>query len=92
MKRTYAAKRLLEHGPLSMGEFTEITGWKSTQCRRTMRQLVETNVAVPVNPPHLRHATRLYALASLITTDGWPQSTENLQKPVTGDQGRPCHG
>ena len=29
MTRTYAAKRLLEHGPLTLGEFMTITGWKS---------------------------------------------------------------
>lgn len=27
MTRTYAAKRLLEHGPLTFAEFLAITGW-----------------------------------------------------------------
>lgn len=31
MTRTYAARRLLEHGPLTTSEMVEITGWgKST--------------------------------------------------------------
>lgn len=31
MTRTYAAKRLLEHGPLTFGQFVEITGWNAAQ-------------------------------------------------------------
>jgi hypothetical protein len=34
MTRTYAARRLLEHGPLTMAQFVAITGWpyRSAQC------------------------------------------------------------
>lgn len=31
MTRTYAAKRLLEHGPLTFGQLVEITGWTYAQ-------------------------------------------------------------
>ena len=36
MKRTYAMKRLLEHGALSFGELVEITGWKASQVSTTL--------------------------------------------------------
>ena len=45
MTRTYAAKRLLEHGPLSFREFVEITGWPSRKCTRTLDNLSQTGVA-----------------------------------------------
>jgi hypothetical protein len=64
MTKTYAAKRLLEHGPLTAAQFIEITGWEERTCRRTLQQLVDTEVATIWNPPRLRHATRHYALAS----------------------------
>lgn len=64
MTRTYAAKRLLEHGPLTAAQFIEITGWEERTCRRTLQQLVDTEEATIWNPPRLRHATRHYALAS----------------------------
>ena len=35
MTRTYAAKRLLEHGPLSLAEFAEITGWPKKTAAKT---------------------------------------------------------
>lgn len=45
MTRTYTAKRLLEHGPLSFREFVEITGWPSRKCTRTLDNLSQTGVA-----------------------------------------------
>lgn len=45
MTRTYAAKRLLEHGPLHFREFVEITGWPSRKCTRTLDNLNQTGVA-----------------------------------------------
>lgn len=32
MSRTYAARKLLEHGPLMFHEFVEITGWPPRAC------------------------------------------------------------
>jgi chromosome segregation and condensation protein ScpB len=44
MKKTYAGKRLLEHGPLTRAEFREITGWKPKAADRVLDQLVHTEV------------------------------------------------
>ena len=79
MTKTYAAKRLLEHGPLTAAQFIEITGWEERTCRRTLRQLVDTEVATIWNPPRLRHATRHYALASSVIAHGSQHST--VQRP-----------
>jgi len=45
MTRTYAAKRLLEHGPLTFKEFEEITGWENRICWRALTRLLEQNIA-----------------------------------------------
>lgn len=45
MPRTYVAKRLLEHGPLSFAQFQEITGWTAEACGAALRGLVETGIA-----------------------------------------------
>ena len=42
MTRTYAAKRLLEHGPLTWWEFLEITGWPYKTASRVWHWLRET--------------------------------------------------
>ena len=39
MTRTYAGKRLLEHGPLTFREFCQVTGWTRKQSGRTLEQL-----------------------------------------------------
>jgi hypothetical protein len=39
MTRTHAARRLLEHGPLTMGEFVAITGWKPFRCNNVLIRL-----------------------------------------------------
>ena len=44
MTRTYAMKRLLEHGELSAKELIEITGWKSKQVWATIQRLQKTNI------------------------------------------------
>ena len=46
MTRTYAAKRLLEHGPLTRGQFAAITGWKAATVSKTLSELVNTRAAV----------------------------------------------
>jgi len=45
MTRTYAAKRLLEHGPLTFGEFTMITGWPSRVAEKALECLRNSRVA-----------------------------------------------
>lgn len=44
--RTYYAKRLLEHGPLTFREFYQITGWPKAIASHALEQLVDTGVAV----------------------------------------------
>jgi hypothetical protein len=39
MTRTYAARRLLEHGPLTFREFCSITGWKVYRCNNVLIRL-----------------------------------------------------
>ena len=68
MNRTYAAKRLLEHGPLTTQQVTEITGWAKKQAARTLQQLLTTGVAVcgyewdQDKRPHHPAKTRVYSL------------------------------
>lgn len=42
MTRTHAAKRLLEHGPLTFGEFVTVTGWPYKTARKTISWLQQT--------------------------------------------------
>ena len=46
MTRTYIAKRLLEHGPLTFREFREITGWSPKLATKTLWWLQETGRVV----------------------------------------------
>jgi hypothetical protein len=46
MKKTYAAARLLEHGPLQMGELIAITRWDRKVCEWVMRELVSLGIVV----------------------------------------------
>jgi len=45
MTRTYACKRLLEHGRLTMGQIVTITGWPPAIARSTVAQLIDTGIA-----------------------------------------------
>lgn len=49
MPRAYAAKRLLEHGPLTFGEFVTVTGWPYTKARKTISHLQEVGAVVCVD-------------------------------------------
>lgn len=44
MTRTYALKRLLEHGPLTRAEITAITGWPAKTVKAALRQTLMTDV------------------------------------------------
>lgn len=41
MTKVHAAIGLLEHGPLSISEFEEITGWGYETCRWVLKYLVD---------------------------------------------------
>lgn len=43
MTQIYAARKLLELGPLPMAEFIEITGWTRKQCRLALYELKKRN-------------------------------------------------
>jgi len=42
MTRTHALLKLLDHGPLTMGEIITITGWPARSARKTVSHLSET--------------------------------------------------
>jgi predicted transcriptional regulator len=46
MTRSYALKKLLEHGPLTRREILEITGWKVKQVHFTLAYLAHTGAIV----------------------------------------------
>ena len=48
MTKSYAAKRLLEHGPLDRRQFIEITGWPEQTVANTLCMLVKAGEVVPV--------------------------------------------
>jgi DNA-binding transcriptional regulator GbsR (MarR family) len=60
MTRTYTAKRLLEHGPLTFAEFMEITGWRIRIAVSALRRLISWGLVVIKN---LGGRRRHYALA-----------------------------
>lgn len=62
MTRTYAAKRLLEHGPLTFSQLVEITGWKSRQVESTIYAMVDQGDLCTLSELGTRR--RLYSLAS----------------------------
>lgn len=66
MTRTYAARKLLEHGPLTQPELLEITGWKPIEVSLVTQRLMNSGDVMPVN----LHGTRHYALASPNTAAG----------------------
>lgn len=61
MKKTYAASRLLEHGPLQMGELIAITRWDRKVCEWAMQELVKMGIVVAERVGHNRNLYRLAA-------------------------------
>lgn len=55
MTRPYAAKRLLEHGPLTFGAFRVITGWSVSVADLVLRRLVERDAVTLQNIDGRRH-------------------------------------
>lgn len=98
MPRTYAAKRLLEHGPLTTPEFVEITGWEQRQAERVLQCLLDTEVVIYQtvwNQHHRtrsRSKTRLYALSSSGSANGCASSMQTTQSAATSSTGSNCHG
>jgi hypothetical protein len=49
MTRTHCARQLLALGPLSFGEFVNVTGWPINACRRVLSYLVDCRGEVSRN-------------------------------------------
>jgi len=98
MPRTYAAKRLLEHGPLTTPEFVEITGWQQRQAERVLQQLLDTEVVSfkkvwnQHRTTRSRTKTRLYALESSSNASGCASSMQTTQTAATANTGSNLHG
>ena len=91
MNRTYTAKRLLEHGPLTKAEFVEITGWEERQARRVLQQLLDTQVVnfqihwAQSRKRFCHSKTKTYALASWIPAkDSQPLTEQKQSERSTG--------
>lgn len=61
MTRAYAAKRLLEHGPLTFRQLLEITGWKRHEIEKTIYAMVDQGYLCHVK--EFGTNRRMYALA-----------------------------
>ena len=61
MKRTYAAARLLEHGPLTMGELLEVTRWPRSTVDWVLRELMAIGLVVAEPISECRNEYRLCA-------------------------------
>lgn len=44
MSKPYVACQLLDHGPLTFGQFVTITGWRPGRCNRVLCDLVGAGV------------------------------------------------
>lgn len=55
MTRAYAAKRLLEHGPLTFRDFMEITGWTIHSAKNVIERLEKAGDVRPENIDGHRH-------------------------------------
>lgn len=61
MTHTYAAKRLLEHGPLTFADFFAITGWPKRSAHMALEQLRRAELVVMYRETGTRR--NLYRLA-----------------------------
>jgi hypothetical protein len=61
MTRTYTAKRLLEHGPLTFRQLLEITGWKRHEIEKTIYAMVDEGELIRFKQLGTRR--NLYAVA-----------------------------
>lgn len=47
MTKTYALKRLLEHGPMTRAQIVECTGWKRRQVESALQDVLRANLVIP---------------------------------------------
>lgn len=89
MTRTHAARMLLAHGPLSMAQLKEITGWQQKHAYNTIKALLITGA---VKTMGLRSGMNLYALASESTANVSSNGTQPRQSGYMNDAGGTCRG
>ena len=92
MTRTHVARMLLAHGPLSMPQFREITGWTQKHAHNTIDALLMTGAVQAVKSPSLRSGMNLYALASKSIATLSSNGTQQKQSGSITDAERPCRG
>jgi len=78
---------LLAHGPLSMAQFKEITGWPAQQAYNTIKALLTSGTVEPIKTTSLRSGINLYALASESTASGSRNGTQQKQSGSTSVAG-----
>jgi hypothetical protein len=83
---------LLAHGPLSMAQFKEITGWPAQQATNTIKALLTSGTVEPIKTMGLQSGINLYALASASTASGSRNGTQKKQSGSTNVAGGICHG
>lgn len=76
MTKTHAARQLLALGPLTFGQFEEITGWPADACRWVLSYLVDTR-------GEAERQDQLYRLT---------HGNELRDMPELASEGRPSHG
>jgi predicted transcriptional regulator len=59
MTHTYALKRLLEHGGLTLKEAVQITGWKYEAVQSALQSLIDTELVVAQKISAKRNIYRL---------------------------------
>ena len=83
MTRTYAARKLLEHGPLTHSQFLEITGWNWRTVDLVTQRLMGRGEIVPVKIRGM--CRRGYALASSPIAHGsQPSTVQRPSEPFAG--------
>lgn len=64
MTRTYATRRLLEHGPLTFGELVAITGWTQHSARAALANLQMTGTVTAIAAQARNKRLHVYALTT----------------------------
>jgi DNA-binding transcriptional regulator GbsR (MarR family) len=62
MVKTYALKRLLEHGPLTFSEIVEITGWPYKSVSSVVCRMMDQDILCTIC--EIGKSRRMYTLAA----------------------------
>lgn len=72
MTKTYALKRLLEHGPMTAAEIVECTGWKCRQVEGALREVLRANLVVPSGYSKGRGARGGFTYEAVVASGSFP--------------------